>query len=72
MRSLIPKPVARVEEFVGKAIMEQVDACLRRMDVDYVNLMQNHRFDDNTPVEETMEALHDVVKAGKALYIGAS
>jgi len=55
-----------------KAIMEQVDACLRRLDVEYVDLMQIHRFDNNTPVEETMEALHDVVKAGKALYIGAS
>lgn len=55
-----------------KAIMEQVDASLRRLDVEYVDLMQIHRFDNNTPVEETMEALHDVVKAGKALYIGAS
>ena len=55
-----------------KAIMEQIDASLRRLDTDYVDLYQIHRFDPNTPVEETMEALHDVVKAGKARYIGAS
>lgn len=55
-----------------KAIMEQVDASLRRLGTDYVDLYQIHRFDPNTPVEETMEALHDVIKAGKARYIGAS
>ena len=55
-----------------KAIMEQIDASLRRLDTDYVDLYQIHRFDPDTPVEETMEALHDVVKAGKARYIGAS
>ena len=55
-----------------KAIMEQVDASLQRLGTDYVDLYQIHRFDPNTPVEETMEALHDVVKAGKARYIGAS
>jgi 1-deoxyxylulose-5-phosphate synthase len=55
-----------------KAIMEQIDASLTRLDTDYVDLYQIHRFDPNTPVEETMEALHDVVKAGKARYIGAS
>src|SRR6188768_1133254 len=55
-----------------KAIMEQIDASLARLDTDYVDLYQIHRFDQNTPVEETMEALHDVVKAGKARYIGAS
>src|SRR5688500_10672798 len=55
-----------------KAIMEQDDASLARLDTDYVDLYQIHRFDPNTPVEETMEALHDVVKAGKARYIGAS
>ena len=55
-----------------KAIMEQIDASLRRLDVDYVDLYQIHRFDPATPVEETMEALHDVVKAGKARYLGAS
>ncbi|UUU29781.1 aldo/keto reductase [Streptomyces sp. CA-210063] len=55
-----------------KAVMEQIDASLRRLDTDYVDLYQIHRFDPATPVEETMEALHDVVKAGKARYIGAS
>jgi aryl-alcohol dehydrogenase-like predicted oxidoreductase len=55
-----------------KAIMEQIDASLTRLDTDYVDLYQIHRFDPDTPVEETMEALHDVVKAGKARYIGAS
>ena len=55
-----------------KAIMEQIDASLTRLDTDYIDLYQIHRFDPDTPVEETMEALHDVVKAGKARYIGAS
>ena len=55
-----------------KAIMEQIDASLTRLGTDYVDLYQIHRFDPNTPVEETMEALHDVVKAGKARYLGAS
>jgi 1-deoxyxylulose-5-phosphate synthase len=55
-----------------KAIMEQIDASLTRLDTDYVDLYQIHRFDPESPVEETMEALHDVVKAGKARYIGAS
>jgi aryl-alcohol dehydrogenase-like predicted oxidoreductase len=55
-----------------KAIMEQIDASLTRLGTDYVDLYQIHRFDHETPVEETMEALHDVVKAGKARYLGAS
>src|SRR6476661_10383730 len=55
-----------------KAILEQVDASLRRLGTDYIDLYQIHRFDPDTPVEETMEALHDVVKAGKARYLGAS
>lgn len=55
-----------------RAIFEQVDASLKRLDTDYIDLYQIHRFDPNTPVEETMEALHDVVKAGKARYLGAS
>ena len=55
-----------------KAVFEQVDASLARLGTDYVDLMQIHRFDPETPVEETMEALHDVVKAGKARYLGAS
>lgn len=55
-----------------KAILTEIDASLRRLGVDYVDLYQIHRFDDRTPIEETMEALHDVVRAGKARYIGAS
>lgn len=55
-----------------KAILEQIDASLSRLGTDYVDLYQIHRFDPDTAVEETMEALHDVVKAGKARYIGAS
>ncbi len=55
-----------------KAIMEQIDASLTRLGTDYVDLYQIHRFDPHTPVEETMEALHDVVKAGKVRYLGAS
>ena len=55
-----------------KAIMQQIDASLTRLGTDYVDLYQIHRFDPDTPVEETMEALHDVVKAGKARYLGAS
>jgi aryl-alcohol dehydrogenase-like predicted oxidoreductase len=55
-----------------KAIMTEIDHSLRRLGTDYVDLYQIHRFDARTPVEETMEALHDVVKAGKARYIGAS
>src|SRR5215217_1830965 len=55
-----------------KAVMEQIDASLKRLDTDYVDLYQIHRWDPDTPVEETMEALHDVVKAGKARYLGAS
>ncbi|WP_284760896.1 aldo/keto reductase [Curtobacterium sp. MEB011] len=54
------------------AIMHEIDASLTRLGTDYVDLYQIHRFDPETPVEETMEALHDVVKAGKARYIGAS
>jgi len=55
-----------------KAIMEQIDASLTRLGTDYVDLYQIHRFDPDTPVAETMEALHDVVKAGKVRYLGAS
>ncbi|MGC4251505.1 MAG: aldo/keto reductase, partial [Sphingobium sp.] len=55
-----------------KAIMTEIDASLKRLDTDYVDLYQIHRWDYGTPIEETMEALHDVVKAGKARYIGAS
>jgi 1-deoxyxylulose-5-phosphate synthase len=55
-----------------KAILTEIDHSLRRLGTDYVDLYQIHRFDPGTPIEETMEALHDVVKAGKARYIGAS
>src|SRR5215470_10896698 len=55
-----------------KAIMADIDHSLRRLDTDYVDLYQIHRFDPRTPIEETLEALHDVVKSGKARYIGAS
>ncbi|TVY07797.1 aldo/keto reductase [Paenibacillus cremeus] len=55
-----------------KAILSEIDLSLKRLGTDYVDLYQIHRWDDKTPIEETMEALHDVVKAGKARYIGAS
>lgn len=55
-----------------KAIMGEIDNSLRRLKTDYVDLYQIHRFDYHTPIEETLEALHDVVKAGKARYVGAS
>ena len=55
-----------------KHIMQAIDNSLRRLGTDYVDLYQIHRWDYDTPIEETMSALHDVVKAGKALYIGAS
>lgn len=55
-----------------KTIMAEIDASLRRLGTDYVDLYQIHRWDYGTPIEETLEALHDVVKAGKARYIGAS
>jgi len=55
-----------------KAILQEINASLTRLGTDYVDLYQIHRWDPQTPIEETMEALHDVVKAGKARYIGAS
>ncbi|WP_411551481.1 aldo/keto reductase [Paenibacillus lautus] len=55
-----------------KAIMSEIDKSLKRLGTDYVDLYQIHRWDYDTPIEETMEALHDVVKAGKVRYIGAS
>src|SRR5579863_629607 len=55
-----------------KAIMTEIDASLKRLGTDYVDLYQIHRWDKDTPIEETLEALHDVVKAGKARYLGAS
>ncbi|MDP3720546.1 MAG: aldo/keto reductase [Acidobacteriota bacterium] len=53
-------------------IMAAIDGSLKRLGMDYVDLYQIHRYDEHTPIEETLEALHDVVKAGKALYLGAS
>jgi aryl-alcohol dehydrogenase-like predicted oxidoreductase len=55
-----------------KAILHEIDASLKRLGTDYVDLYQIHRWDDAVPIEETMEALHDVVRAGKARYLGAS
>jgi aryl-alcohol dehydrogenase-like predicted oxidoreductase len=55
-----------------KAVLEQVDASLRRLGTDYIDVYYVHRFDDETPVEETMAALHDLVRAGKVRYLGAS
>jgi 1-deoxyxylulose-5-phosphate synthase len=55
-----------------KAVLREIDASLRRLGTDYVDLYQIHRFDPTVPVEETMEALHDVVRSGKARYLGAS
>ncbi|MFC3802582.1 aldo/keto reductase [Cohnella sp. GCM10012308] len=55
-----------------KAILSEIDNSLRRLGTDYVDLYQIHRWDSNTPIEETMETLHDLVKAGKVRYLGAS
>ena len=55
-----------------KHVLASIDASLERLQLDYVDLYQIHRWDRSTPIEETMDALHDVVKAGKARYIGAS
>ncbi|MEO1221963.1 MAG: aldo/keto reductase, partial [Pseudomonadota bacterium] len=55
-----------------KSLMQAIDDSLKRLGMDYVDLFQIHRWDDQAPIEETMEALHDIVKAGKARYIGAS
>jgi aryl-alcohol dehydrogenase-like predicted oxidoreductase len=55
-----------------KHVLASIDASLRRLGLEYVDLYQIHRWDEQTPIEETMEALHDVVRAGKARYLGAS
>ncbi|SAL99025.1 hypothetical protein [Absidia glauca] len=55
-----------------KHIFDAVDASLKRLGLDYIDILYIHRYDDNTPIEETMEALHDVVKSGKVRYLGAS
>src|ERR1700723_4282971 len=65
-------PNANAKGLSRKHILEAIDASLKRLGTDYVDLYQIHRFDPLTPIEETLDALNDVVKAGKALYIGAS
>jgi aryl-alcohol dehydrogenase-like predicted oxidoreductase len=65
-----PGPNGR--DLLRKHILSAIDASLQRLGMDYVDLYQIHRWDSETPIEETMEALHDVVKSGKARYIGAS
>ncbi|CAI1003164.1 aldo/keto reductase [Serratia quinivorans] len=66
-------PLSNLEQGLSHAkIMQSIDDSLRRLGTDYVDLLQIHRWDYETPLEETLEALHDVVKAGKARYIGAS
>ncbi|HEY6244027.1 MAG TPA: aldo/keto reductase [Pyrinomonadaceae bacterium] len=65
-----PGPNAR--SLSRKAILTEIDASLKRLNMDYVDLYQIHRWDRTTPIDETLEALHDVIKAGKARYIGAS
>lgn len=66
------RPGPNAEGLSRKSIMAEIDASLKRLRTEYVDLYQIHRFDPATPVEETMEALHDVVRSGKARYIGAS
>jgi aryl-alcohol dehydrogenase-like predicted oxidoreductase len=66
------RPGANGAGLSRKAILQELDASLSRLGTDYVDLYQIHRFDYGTPIEETLEALHDVVKAGKVRYIGAS
>jgi aryl-alcohol dehydrogenase-like predicted oxidoreductase len=66
------RPGPNGEGLSRKAIMMEMDASLKRLGVDYVDLYQIHRWDYDTPIEETLEVLHDLVKAGKARYIGAS
>jgi aryl-alcohol dehydrogenase-like predicted oxidoreductase len=67
-----PKEAPLLGGLSRKAIMTEIDKSLRRLGTDYVDLYQIHRWDYQTPIEETLEALHDVVKAGKVRYIGAS
>ncbi|RDL41852.1 uncharacterized protein BP5553_01831 [Venustampulla echinocandica] len=74
----LPKEMRASKDYVNtfglsrQAIFNQVDASLKRLDVDFIDLLQIHRYDNETPIEETMEALHDLVKSGKVRYIGAS
>ncbi|WP_242891934.1 aldo/keto reductase [Actinomadura litoris] len=65
-------PGANESGLSRKHVMASIDASLRRLGTDHVDLYQIHRWDDETPIEETMEALHDIVRSGKARYIGAS
>jgi aryl-alcohol dehydrogenase-like predicted oxidoreductase len=67
-----PRKLPNMDGLSRKRIFHAVDESLRRLGTDYIDLYQIHRLDPDTPMEETMEALHDVVKAGKARYIGAS
>ncbi|KAH6617682.1 NADP-dependent oxidoreductase domain-containing protein [Chaetomium sp. MPI-SDFR-AT-0129] len=75
---LFPAQIATSKDYVNNfglsraAIFNQVEASLKRLDTPYIDLLQIHRFDHNTPLEETMKALHDLVQAGKVRYIGAS
>ena len=66
------RPGPNGEGLSRKSILQEIDASLTRLGTDYVDLYQIHRWDPETPIEETMEALHDVVRAGKARYLGAS
>ena len=66
------RPGANAQGLSRKAILSEIDNSLRRLGTDFVDLYQIHRWDPTTPIEETMEALHDVVKAGKARYVGGS
>jgi aryl-alcohol dehydrogenase-like predicted oxidoreductase len=74
----VPKQVAGSKDYVNRhglsraAIFNQVEASLQRLGTDYIDLLQIHRFDYDTPIEETMKALHDLVQMGKVRYIGAS
>ena len=81
--SFVPYPfgkedVTNARDYVNNAglsrtaIFNQVEASLKRLDTSYIDLLQIHRFDPNTPIEETMRALHDLVTSGKVRYIGAS
>lgn len=79
LRAIIHKDkMVRSKDYVNRyglsrvAIFQAVEASLKRLQLDYIDLLQIHRFDDSVPVEETMEALHDLVKSGKVRYIGAS
>src|ERR687897_59311 len=71
-RSMRMRPGPNGGGLSRKAIFNEIDASLKRLGTDYIDLYQIHRWDYDTPIEETMGALHDVVRAGKVRYIGAS